>query len=198
MDCTQTAPCDEIDALPSVRAAVPATTVTGATTAALVLESCGGAPSPSAPAALLPTEPVFRTTEVAAARFLGQATMGASTATITQVREQGFDRWLTEQLAMTRGEGLWDRLVAGGHNIPGNINNQTGFDPAIWSQLITAPDQLRQRVGMALLDFLVVGISGLPGNFQQFSAAAYIDVLPLATIAPFSTRSRPTRRWALT
>lgn len=103
--------------------------------------------------------------------------MGTTTDSITRVRSLGFDGWLTEQFAMPRSQPLWDWLVAGGYNIAGNINNQSGFDAAVWSQLITAPDQLRQRVGMALLDFLVVGIGGLSGNFAQFSAAAYIDVL---------------------
>ena len=47
----------------------------------------------------------------------------------------------------------------------------------MWRQLIVEPDQLRQRVGMALLDMLVVGIDGVNTNWQAFAAAAYVDVL---------------------
>jgi uncharacterized protein (DUF1800 family) len=145
--------------------------------AALTLEACGDSDSPASTSAPVATGPMFRATEVGAARFLGQATMGATADSIARVRALGFDGWLTEQFATPRGQTLWDWLVANGFNVATNINNQQGFDPAIWSQLITAPDQLRQRVGMALLDFLVVGISGVANNFPQFSTAAYIDVL---------------------
>ena len=43
--------------------------------------------------------------------------------------------------------------------------------------MIVEPDQLRQRVGMALLDMLVVGIGGVNLNWKQFATAAYVDVL---------------------
>ena len=144
---------------------------------ALALEACGDSastPSTTAPAI---TGPVFRATEVGAARFLGQSTMGATASAIARVRALGYDGWLTEQFALGRGQSLWDWMATNGFNVATNINNQQGFDPAIWSQLITAPDQLRQRVGMALLDFLVVGIGGVANNFPQFSTAAYVDVL---------------------
>ena len=47
----------------------------------------------------------------------------------------------------------------------------------MWRQLISSADQLRQRVGMALLDFLVVGIDGVNVPWRQFAVAAYVDVL---------------------
>lgn len=175
------APDDGYVAVPLPMSSQLTATVGGLVVAALALEACGGSPSPASPvttaAAPVAAAPVSRATEVAAARYLGQATMGATSESIARVRSQGFDGWLTEQFAMARIETLWDRLVTGGYDVAGNVNNQSGFDPAVWRQLITAPDQLRQRVGMALLDFLVVGISGIPGNFAQFSMAAYIDVL---------------------
>lgn len=180
-DDAQTQLSDDVARDPIMYPAQPLGTFAALAVVAPTLVACGGSPSPtsSVTASVSPTvtAPVFRTTELGAARFLGQATMGASSDAISRVRSLGFDGWLTDQLAMPRSQTLWDWLVAGGYNIPGNVNNQAGFDPAIWSQLITAPDQLRQRVGMALLDFLVVGISGLPGNFAQFAMAAYIDVL---------------------
>ncbi len=156
----------------------PLGAVAGITVAALALESCGGSSSGD-PSSVVPplVTPVFRTTALSASRFLAQTSMGATADSIARVRTLGFDDWITEQFNLPRSQTLWDWLVANGYNVDGNVNNEAGFDPAMWSQLITASDQLRQRVGLALLDFLVVGISGLPGNFRQFSMAAYIDVL---------------------
>lgn len=103
--------------------------------------------------------------------------MGATVSSIARVRSLGFDDWLSEQFGTARTQTLWDSMVANGFNVASNVNNQLGFDPALWSQLITAPDQLRQRVGIALLDFLVVGIAGVSNNYAQFSTAAYVDML---------------------
>jgi uncharacterized protein (DUF1800 family) len=47
----------------------------------------------------------------------------------------------------------------------------------MWRQLIAEPGQLRQRVGMALLEIMVVGISGVQLSWVQFAMAAYVDVL---------------------
>ena len=47
----------------------------------------------------------------------------------------------------------------------------------VWSQLICSSDTLRQRVGLALLDMIVVGIDGFSSSFRQFVMAAYLDVL---------------------
>ena len=47
----------------------------------------------------------------------------------------------------------------------------------MWRQAITGQDQLRQRVGQALLSFLVVGIDGVNTNWRAFAAANYVDVL---------------------
>ncbi len=159
----------------------PAKALAGITVAAFALESCGGSSSGGSQSSttVVPpvAAPVFRTTALSASRFLAQASMGATADSIARVRTLGFDGWITEQFSVPRAQTQWDWLAANGFNVAGNQNNEMGFDPSIWSQLITATDQLRQRVGMALLDFLVVGISGLPGNFRQFSMAAYIDVL---------------------
>jgi uncharacterized protein (DUF1800 family) len=144
---------------------------------ALSLEACGEPGSPAGSSTTAAPAAVIRISETGAARFLGQTTMGATAEAIARVRALGFEGWLNEQFAMPRSQTLWDWLVANGYNVATNINNQQGFDAAVWSQLITAPDQLRQRVGMAVLDFLVVGISGVANNYPQFSTAAYIDVL---------------------
>ena len=157
----------------------PVEALAGITVAALALGSCGSSSSGGSTSVVPPViTPAFRTTALSASRFLAQTSMGATADTIARVRTLGFDDWITEQFNLPRSQTLWDWLVANGYNVAGNVNNEAGFDPAMWSQLITGPDQLRQRVGLALLDFLVVGISGAAlGGFRQFAMAAYIDVL---------------------
>lgn len=154
----------------------------------LILAACGGGgggvtsttdptigsmPEPvQPPAALVPL------TSIQAARFLSQSAMGSSSSDIAHVQTLGIKAWLTEQFATPRATTHWDWLVAGGYNAPANIFTENGYDASIWQQLIAGKDQLRQRVGMALLDVLVASIStGLPGAWRPFNMAAYIDIL---------------------
>lgn len=136
--------------------------------------STGAAPTGATPPIIVVAAPP---TTQQASRLLAQATMGATAADIQTVIAKGYDDWITAQFATARTTTLWDWLTTNGYNVAANINAETGWDPAIWSQLITAPDQLRQRVGMALLDMLVVGISAVNLNWKQFAMAAYMDVL---------------------
>lgn len=140
--------------------------------------ACGGGgggdtaapPPPPPPAAVLPTR-------IQAARFLNQASTGGTKAEIEKITARGFAAWLDEQFALPRTITHWDWLVTAGYAVEANRDGQTGFDPVMWRQLIASPDTLRQRVGMALLDFLVVGIDGTNLSWQQFAAAAYVDIL---------------------
>jgi len=139
----------------------------------------GSAPPPP-PAVILPTR-------AQAARFLSQASMGSSKADVDAVAAQGFDAWLDAQFAMPRATTHWDWLVAAGFGTSASMNSQAGFDPVMWRQLIASNDQLRQRVGMALLDFLVVGIDGVDLPWRQFAVAAYVDVLMDGAFGNFRT-----------
>ncbi|MGQ0659852.1 DUF1800 domain-containing protein [Sphingosinicella sp.] len=163
-------------------------------TAALPLAACGGGggggggappaavvpPPPPPPAIVLPTGPE-------ATRFLSQASMGSSRAGIDNVAAIGFAAWLDQQFATARTVSHWDWLVQAGYNNAANIDNENGFDPVMWRQLIASPDQLRVRVGMALLDFLVVGIGGVTSGWRQFAVAAYVDVLMDGAFGNFRT-----------
>ncbi len=103
--------------------------------------------------------------------------MGATSAEISSVQSQGYDGWITAQFGLSRATSHYDWLTANGYAAADNIFTSRGFDATVWRQLIVSQDQLRQRVAMALLDFLVVGIEGLPGNWRAFNMAAYIDIL---------------------
>lgn len=145
----------------------------------LGLAACGGGGGGMVPAPAVPSPPPAANlpTRQQAARFLSQAAVGSSKANIDAVAAQGFDAWLDAQFAMPRAITHWDWLVQAGYATTATQNNQQGFDPVMWRQLIASADQLRQRVGMALLDLLVVGIDGVNVPWRQFAVAAYVDVL---------------------
>ena len=145
----------------------------------LGLAACGGGGGGMVPAPAVPIPPPAANlpTRLQAARFLSQATVGSSKANVDAVVAQGYDAWLDAQFAMPRAITHWDWLVQAGFATTATQNNQQGFDPVMWRQLIASADQLRQRVGIALLDFLVVGIDGVNVPWRQFAAAAYVDVL---------------------
>ena len=151
---------------------------------ALALAACGGGSGTTAiggGASGAATPPVVvvaaAPTSAEASRFLGQATMGATSTSIQSVTASNYSAWIDTQFAMSRATSHWDWLNANGYNVAANINSEAGFDATMWRQLIAEPDQLRQRVGMALLDLAVVGIGGVNLNWKQFAMAAYVDGL---------------------
>ena len=103
--------------------------------------------------------------------------MGAAPGDGAAVVSKGFDGWLSDQFNMPRATTFYDWLTAKGYNDVKFQSNQEGFNNAVWKQIITGTDQLRQRVGVALLSILVVGIDGVNMPFRQFAAAAYMDIL---------------------
>ena len=115
-------------------------------------------------------------TATEASRFLAQATMGATRSTIDAVVSRGYDGWLTDQFALPRSTSHWDWLTANGFD-SAKMNSINGFDPSMWRQMIVEPDQLRQRVGMALLDILVVGIDQSSDTWRAYAMGAYVDLL---------------------
>ena len=131
-------------------------------------------PAPAAPPAPPPPPPP---TTVQSGRFLAQSTMGATDADIQAVVSQGYDGWLGAQFTMARPTSFWDWLISKGYGAPAQYNTEAGVEPMVWNQLITGKDQLRQRVGVALMSMLVVGIEGTPQLWRQFSMASYMDVL---------------------
>lgn len=150
---------------------------------ALALAACGGGggapPSSGGPGVIVapPPPPAPVIADAQAARLLGQATMGITRESIARVKSLGYAGWLDEQFATPRAIRHWDWMVGAGFNAAANINGTAGYDPSVWRQLVTGQDQLRQRVGMALLEILVVGIDGLTSTWKAFGAAAYLDLL---------------------
>jgi uncharacterized protein (DUF1800 family) len=152
-----------------------------ATLPMVALAACGGGDGAISTAPPTPTPPpvvVVPPTQTQASRFLSQTSMGATKVEIDKVVSQGYDAWITAQFSTPRATSHWDWLVASGYNVIGNKDNQNGFTNTVWRQAISGEDQLRQRVTSALSNFIVVGIDGIMGtSYQQFAAAAYLDVL---------------------
>ncbi|WP_395010423.1 DUF1800 family protein [Undibacterium sp.] len=129
-------------------------------------------------ASAVTSTPVANISDSQASRFLSQASMGASKAQITRVKQLGYAGWIDEQFAMPRSISRFDWLVRQGFNIEANRNSEAGFDAVAWYKLIESPDTLRQRITLALSEITVTSISGLVGSgWVAFSAAAYLDVL---------------------
>lgn len=123
-------------------------------------------PQPQAP---LPTQ-------AEASRFLAQAGFAASTEDIGIVSAIGYEKWLNQQFALPLSKPSawsWIQTQAQGGPVGGGQ-----IDATLWRRLISAPDQLRQRVVLALSEILVIAAGQLDGVSDQASmAAAYWDTL---------------------
>ena len=123
----------------------------------------GGGQGPSAPP-----------TAIEAARFLTQATFGATDATIQQVQSQGYNTWLNAQIAsplpVTNHQAYIDAAIAA--NGSADTNN---FYQTWWRAAIQNDDQLRQRTAFALSQIFVISLND--PTIDPRGAASYYDML---------------------
>ncbi|MEQ1851659.1 MAG: DUF1800 family protein, partial [Chthoniobacteraceae bacterium] len=101
-----------------------------------------------------------------AARFLNQATFGASPADVAYVKANGFSPWIDDQLTKPASRSSND-VVAG---LSADINTPyptSLFTDAWWKYSITGQDQLRQRLAFALSEILVVSWANNTGPLQS-------------------------------
>jgi uncharacterized protein (DUF1800 family) len=138
----------------------------------LNLATGGQAWNPPPPPPALPPPPA---TQTDAARFLMQATYGptspADVALITN-EPTGFGPWLASQFAQPLASHLayLDAARAAGEDISSNQVMES-----FWKQAVTGPDQLRQRVALALSELVVV--SDQNSNVDPEGMTRYLDVL---------------------
>jgi uncharacterized protein (DUF1800 family) len=121
----------------------------------------------------------------AAVRFLNQASFGAVPADIALAQEKWRWGWLQAQYAVP-ATSHWDAVLADQAawlaedptRTPDRIPN-TAWDWAVWQTYLSAPDQLRKRVGYALSQIMVVSIEGFAsgGKNNGLLAAGYMDAL---------------------
>ena len=121
-----------------------------------------------------------------AARFLSQASFGATDEEVAQVQTMWRRGWLNTQFTMAPQGSYFDRVAKEQkawadqaadrdlRNAPTSIT-----DAVIWQNYITAPDQLRKRVGYSLSQILVTSMDGFSSGSggNGLLGAAYLDVL---------------------
>ncbi|HEY5801543.1 MAG TPA: DUF1800 domain-containing protein [Burkholderiaceae bacterium] len=148
------------------------------------------APTPETPAA--PTEPappvvVPTATPTGAARFLAQATFGATAAEINAVNLNGYNGWLGDQFgkAPTARVAYMNEIKA--TLASGATLSQNNFFEAFWKQSVSSDDQLRQRVAFALSQIFVVSLTdGTVGDYPR-GVASYYDMLGANAFGNFRT-----------
>jgi uncharacterized protein (DUF1800 family) len=92
-------------------------------------------------------------TDVAAARFLDQATWGPTPASVAQLQQMGIQSWLAEQFALNTSD-LPDQPIL---TSSGTTNtNLAPVQSAFFENAVTGNDQLRQGVAFALSEIWVI------------------------------------------
>jgi uncharacterized protein (DUF1800 family) len=163
----------------------------------LDLQVLNPSPGPATSADLIalvngaPPVPIVNPTD--AARFLEQATFGATDADIHHLSLIGYQPWLNEQFAMqthpTEPDVEMSVII---NNLPcasgdlkcnaalfvQNNSNEDLVQSTFWEQSITAPDQLRQRVKYALSQLFVISSNNTSSieNMPR-GEASYYDML---------------------
>ncbi|WGG53300.1 DUF1800 family protein [Rugamonas sp. DEMB1] len=152
----------------------------------LLLAACGGDNSIPDQAAAAPPQllaggigigTAARMAPSAAARFLGQASFGPTSAAIADVGARGADAWLSSEFAKPQSSHRATYNATRATIAPGNKSGQDLFLETFWQQAAQGDDQLRQRVKFALSEIFVVslvdsGVGDLPRG-----VAGYYDML---------------------
>jgi uncharacterized protein (DUF1800 family) len=178
----------QIGGAPVTTTFVSATQLTAAVTVAsgttslavtVVNPASGGTPSATADAVINGTNANLSVT--AAARLLDQATFGPTLTDIEHVQQTGIDGYINEQFSMP------PTLLAVIPVVPAvicaNGNYWTCEQSEWWHTMLTAPDQLRQRVAFALSEIFVVSTISLDAR----AVALYQNTLAQDAFTNFST-----------
>ncbi|WP_293372264.1 DUF1800 family protein [Nevskia sp.] len=115
-------------------------------------------------------------TQVQAARFLNSATIGATEpemAALTGADQTEMDAWFAQQAALTP-------------SVSGAAVLADGFGEPFLKRAVTAPDQLRMRMTLALSEILVVSSIGVFFGIAG-PIAAYGDVLTNGALGRYRT-----------
>ncbi|HBL26418.1 MAG TPA: hypothetical protein DD490_06250 [Acidobacteria bacterium] len=135
-------------------------------------------PPPAPPA--LPGGPP---TSSDAARFLTQATYGPTPEAITALQAQGLAPWIEAQF----NQPLVSHVAyVNALPVPAEDRYSWYARESIWKQAIQGPDQLRQRVALALSELFVVSSEDSDLSWAE-STAAYMDLLNRNAFGNFRT-----------
>ena len=138
-----------------------------------------------------PAYPPVPASDADAARFLAQATFGATSADIARLRQVGYSQWLDEQLdeARTPPTLILPRLqqaVANGFPVA-DLRPQHRRNEWLW-QAANGRDQLRMRVAFALSEIFVVSDRDVADSNQTiYRIADYQDTLARGAFGSYRT-----------
>ncbi|MEO0690820.1 MAG: DUF1800 family protein [Pseudomonadota bacterium] len=164
--------------------------MSGVAAAALATAACGGGGSGSGStstgsggvAASPVAPPVVRrpANDAEASRFLQQVSFAASTQTISEVIDQGYEPWLDAQMSRSNDQTAREFYASRGFdrvddNRYYNLNRQGDY--MIWSQLFSGGSSVRKRFALALSEFFVVSMNGLNTVWESPAIGAYWDLL---------------------
>ena len=145
--------------------------------------------APDAP----PAVPLTNVSAAEAARLLTQATFGPTKPEIDALTGGSIDSWITAQMALPftshRTATVADRNTYGGSQSFSNWNalHLPNRQSAWFKTVLSAPDQLRQRVAYALSQILVVSDISLGEDSHTEPLALYYDMLGNAAFGNFRT-----------
>ena len=160
-----------------------------------------------APAFISPAEPPAWTddsnTDAGAARFLAQATFGASAADIQALKsitpsggKSRYELWIENQFAQPSSQTLPEVLRTRRADAQGgSAYDETLLFNSWWRNSVSGSDQLRQRIAFALSQIHVVSAQGPLDNrgealayfYDQLNAGAFgnfRDILETTTLTP--------------
>lgn len=118
--------------------------------------------------------------DVEAARFLLQAQFAVTDEDLDTLKADGYEAWLRAKYRAPLEQTGVAWLDSRGYNAI--KEDQSYFWPQfgdfmIWNQLLTAPDQMRKRMALALSEYFVVSLNPIDGFWPPYMIAAYWDLL---------------------
>ncbi len=139
----------------------------------------GGSSGSGGGGGVTPPPVIVRPTQAEASRFLMQASFGATDSDISAITAMTFSDWIAAQIAMPAGTPhlAWmDRRLAEIRAVNASSNvSASQFYESFWSLAASAPDQLRQRVKLALSEIFVISFAS--DTEDPRGNASYYDML---------------------
>jgi uncharacterized protein (DUF1800 family) len=157
----------------------------------LTLNACGGGKSdPSASAT--ENQPTARApmSKAEAARLLTQATYGPTMAEIERVAAMGAEAWLEAQFNTPPMDTHWAYVVERKGPIGCTVCDAQYINATMesfWTQAVRGPDQLRQRMVLALSEIFVVSTVNSAVDIHEQAHASYLDMLSRNAFGNFRT-----------
>lgn len=154
----------------------------------VALVACGGASSAASTAPVtVPDEPL---SAAQAARLLTQATYGPTRDDIDRLTGRTARQWLDEQFVTPPMDTHWAYVVERKGPLGCQVCDARYINAAMesfWTQAVRGPDQLRQRMVLALSELFVVSTVNSSVETQAEAHAAYLDMLSRNAFGNFRT-----------